>query len=181
MICQSFVLLYCRYKASNEGSFPTATLVNKELGGSYYVTREVVQKLKYEHKLAQVGQSNLALPVDLKESSSDTSTKSIEEKAAATVGVTKKDSTKRGQRSMISGADGVKKEEFSGKAADVFLHEQGCVMASTKVKMPTETSCNTTNNMVQVCLSYKWGTFEQISFGIVVLGANDLYNNLSCL
>jgi hypothetical protein len=153
MICQYIVLLYCRYRASNEGRFPTVSLVKKELGGSYYVTREIVQKLEYEHKLAQVGQSNLAPPVNLKGSSSGASTESIEKKAASTVDVAKKVTTKRGQGSMIFKAEGIKKEELCGEAADVFLDEQGRVMASTKFKMPTETSINTPINMVQVCLS----------------------------
>lgn len=123
--------------------------MRNELGGSYYVTREIVQELEHKYKLARAGQSNLASHVDLKESSSGTSSESIGEKVAPTVAVAKKVATKRDQRSTIFKAEVVKKEELSGKASDVLLDEQSLVVASTKVEVPMETSIHT-NNMVRV-------------------------------
>ncbi|XP_057862183.2 uncharacterized protein LOC131070620 isoform X2 [Cryptomeria japonica] len=38
-----------RYKALNEGKFPTATLTYKEVGGNYYTVREILQELKQEN------------------------------------------------------------------------------------------------------------------------------------
>lgn len=135
MICH-ILLLYCRYRASNEGRFPHVSQVKKEIGGSYYVTREIVQELEYKYKLVQAGQSNLAQPVESKESSNDTSSDSIGEKVASTVDVANKVARKEGQRSME--AEGVKKEELSGKSIEVSVEEQGRLVASN----------DTTTNMV---------------------------------
>ncbi|XP_010918029.1 uncharacterized protein [Elaeis guineensis] len=40
------------YKASNAGKFPTASHIRQEIGGSYYVIREIIQELEYSHKLS---------------------------------------------------------------------------------------------------------------------------------
>ncbi|KAG1355210.1 putative Rhodanese-like domain-containing protein 14, chloroplastic [Cocos nucifera] len=41
-----------KYKASNAGKFPTASHIRQEIGGSYYVIREIIQELEYGHKLS---------------------------------------------------------------------------------------------------------------------------------
>ncbi|KAJ4746920.1 hydroxyproline-rich glycoprotein family protein [Rhynchospora pubera] len=133
------------YRASNEGRFPTSTVVQKEFGGSYYTVREIIQELKY--KLAQVDPPG---PIDLKESRSGVSSDSIGEKVAPTVAVSKKVSVKRDQSSMIFEAEGIKKEELSGKAIDISVEDQIHDMASTKVEVPNETSSYAATNMVKV-------------------------------
>lgn len=40
----------CRYRALNAGKFPTVSLAQKEVGGSFYVVREIIQELAYSHK-----------------------------------------------------------------------------------------------------------------------------------
>ncbi|XP_078167190.1 hydroxyproline-rich glycoprotein family protein isoform X2 [Carex rostrata] len=119
-----------KYRASNEGRFPHVSKVIKEIGGSYYVAREIVQELeyKYKYKLVQAGQSNLAQPVELKESSNGTSSDLIGEKVASTVAVANKVTRKGRQRSTE--AEGVKKEEVCGKSTDVSVEEQGRLVAT---------------------------------------------------
>ncbi|XP_031482222.1 uncharacterized protein LOC116252229 [Nymphaea colorata] len=39
-----------KYRASNNGKFPGVRLARKEVGGCYYVIREIIQELEYEHK-----------------------------------------------------------------------------------------------------------------------------------
>ncbi|KAF3796192.1 hypothetical protein EJ110_NYTH03241 [Nymphaea thermarum] len=39
-----------KYRASNNGKFPGVQLAKNEVGGSYYVIREIIQELEYEHK-----------------------------------------------------------------------------------------------------------------------------------
>ncbi|KAJ3706515.1 hypothetical protein LUZ61_010220 [Rhynchospora tenuis] len=132
------------YRASNEGRFPSSTLVQKEFGGSYYTVREIIQELKY--KLAQVGPSG---PINLKESRSGVSSDSIGEKVAPTVAVSRKVTVKRDQSSMIFEAEGIKEKELSGKAIDVSVEEQVHDVASAKVEVPNETRSFTAINMVK--------------------------------
>ncbi|XP_078167191.1 hydroxyproline-rich glycoprotein family protein isoform X3 [Carex rostrata] len=96
-----------KYRASNEGRFPHVSKVIKEIGGSYYVAREIVQELeyKYKYKLVQAG-----------------------EKVASTVAVANKVTRKGRQRSTE--AEGVKKEEVCGKSTDVSVEEQGRLVAT---------------------------------------------------
>ncbi|KAH9326134.1 hypothetical protein KI387_006312 [Taxus chinensis] len=42
-------LLFFRFKASNKGEFPPVTLTVKEVGGSFYTVREILQELKQQH------------------------------------------------------------------------------------------------------------------------------------
>lgn len=39
-----------KYKTSNKGDFPSISLTHKEVGGSYYIVREIVRELKQEDK-----------------------------------------------------------------------------------------------------------------------------------
>ncbi|CAN6461846.1 unnamed protein product [Victoria cruziana] len=39
-----------KYRTSNNGKFPGAQLTMKEVGGSYYVIREIIQEMEYKHK-----------------------------------------------------------------------------------------------------------------------------------
>ncbi|XP_038976931.1 uncharacterized protein LOC120107648 isoform X2 [Phoenix dactylifera] len=41
-----------KYKSSNAGKFPTASHIRQEIGGSYYVVREIIQELRYNHKMS---------------------------------------------------------------------------------------------------------------------------------
>lgn len=43
-----FLRILCRYKADNGGKYPKVTVTKKEVGGSYYTIREIMQKLIYE-------------------------------------------------------------------------------------------------------------------------------------
>ncbi|KAG6532567.1 hypothetical protein ZIOFF_006415 [Zingiber officinale] len=44
--------IVARYRAQNAGIFPSVSKVQMEVGGSYYVIREMVQELEYNAKLA---------------------------------------------------------------------------------------------------------------------------------
>ncbi|KAF3322343.1 hypothetical protein FCM35_KLT13484 [Carex littledalei] len=140
-----------KYRALNEGRFPHVSKVAKEIGGSYYVAREIVQELEYKYKLVQAGQFNLAQPVELKESSNDTISDSIGEKVASTVAVANKVTRKGGQRSIE--AEGVKKEEPCGKSTDVSVEEQGRLVASN----------DTTTNMDKTQPSFKGKEVKEAS------------------
>ncbi|PKA64141.1 hypothetical protein AXF42_Ash005153 [Apostasia shenzhenica] len=41
-----------KYRASNAGKFPSVSCAQKQVGGSYYIIREIVQELEYNHKRA---------------------------------------------------------------------------------------------------------------------------------
>lgn len=41
-----------KYRASNAGRFPTSCHVHKEIGGSYYIVRQIVQELEYKYKVS---------------------------------------------------------------------------------------------------------------------------------
>ncbi|KAM7479548.1 hypothetical protein LguiA_027761 [Lonicera macranthoides] len=43
-----------KYRAMNSGKFPSASDTYKEVGGSYYVIREMVQELEYKSKLPSI-------------------------------------------------------------------------------------------------------------------------------
>ncbi|XVF12172.1 hypothetical protein REPUB_Repub08aG0091400 [Reevesia pubescens] len=47
-LIQSFVT---RYRSMNAGKFPSASTAQKEVGGSYYVVRKILQELEYKSKL----------------------------------------------------------------------------------------------------------------------------------
>ncbi|KAK3165463.1 hypothetical protein QOZ80_1AG0033470 [Eleusine coracana subsp. coracana] len=38
-----------KYRASNEGKFPTITCVRQQIGGGHYTVREILQELEYNH------------------------------------------------------------------------------------------------------------------------------------
>ncbi|KAL3512972.1 hypothetical protein ACH5RR_025689 [Cinchona calisaya] len=46
---ESFVI---KYRALNSGKFPTVSDTKKEVGGSYYLVRKIVQELQYESKMS---------------------------------------------------------------------------------------------------------------------------------
>ncbi|KAA3483663.1 serrate RNA effector molecule-like protein isoform X1 [Gossypium australe] len=46
-----------RYKSVNAGKFPSVTAVQKEVGGSYYVVRKVLQELEYKSKICSSNSS----------------------------------------------------------------------------------------------------------------------------
>jgi hypothetical protein len=41
----------CRYKSENAGKFPAIKYTQKEVGGSYYTVRDIIQELKYKSKV----------------------------------------------------------------------------------------------------------------------------------
>ncbi|KAJ0963956.1 hypothetical protein J5N97_029078 [Dioscorea zingiberensis] len=47
-----------QYRASNAGRFPTASYVRKQIGGSYYIARQIIQELEFNHKMSLVGKHN---------------------------------------------------------------------------------------------------------------------------
>jgi hypothetical protein len=44
-------LSLCRYRSENAGKFPTVQHTKKEVGGGYYVVREIIQELEYKFKM----------------------------------------------------------------------------------------------------------------------------------
>ncbi|XP_072955546.1 uncharacterized protein [Typha angustifolia] len=46
-----------KYRASHEGKFPTASVVQQEVGGSFYTVREMVQELEYNCKMSPSNKS----------------------------------------------------------------------------------------------------------------------------
>lgn len=48
----------CRYRISNAGKFPTISAAQKEVGGSYYVIRQILQEIQYEFKLSNVNKKD---------------------------------------------------------------------------------------------------------------------------
>jgi hypothetical protein len=44
-------LSLCRYRSENAGKFPTIQHTKKEVGGSYYVVREIIKELEYKFKM----------------------------------------------------------------------------------------------------------------------------------
>ncbi|XVF09365.1 hypothetical protein REPUB_Repub07fG0086400 [Reevesia pubescens] len=53
-LIQSFV---SRYRSMNAGKFPPPSVAKKEVGGSYYVVKKVLQELEYESKLSSSNSS----------------------------------------------------------------------------------------------------------------------------
>ncbi|OAY82364.1 hypothetical protein ACMD2_10217 [Ananas comosus] len=50
------------YRALNGGKFPSAYLVREGVGGSYYIVREIIQELEYNHKMAPLDKFKTAKP-----------------------------------------------------------------------------------------------------------------------
>uniref|UniRef100_A0A0E0K2T9 AT3G52170-like helix-turn-helix domain-containing protein n=1 Tax=Oryza punctata TaxID=4537 RepID=A0A0E0K2T9_ORYPU len=48
------------YKASNDGKFPTTTIVRQHVGGGHYTVREIVQELEYNQRMLQLDKSKAA-------------------------------------------------------------------------------------------------------------------------
>ncbi|XP_022726303.1 uncharacterized protein LOC111282474, partial [Durio zibethinus] len=68
-LIESFVT---RYRSENAGKFPNATAAKKEVGGSYYVVRKVLQELQYKSEICSANSSyeNLSAKVVNKEDKS---------------------------------------------------------------------------------------------------------------
>ncbi|CAN6232604.1 unnamed protein product [Urochloa humidicola] len=49
-----------KFRASNDGKFPTAKSVRQQAGGSYYTVREVLQELQYNHTKGPVANAKAA-------------------------------------------------------------------------------------------------------------------------
>ncbi|KAJ0048235.1 hypothetical protein Pint_16594 [Pistacia integerrima] len=45
-------LMLCSYRATHNGKFPTVTNAQKNVGGSFYVIRTILQELEYESKMS---------------------------------------------------------------------------------------------------------------------------------
>ncbi|XP_077220746.1 uncharacterized protein LOC143854591 [Tasmannia lanceolata] len=50
-IVESFVH---KYRASNAGKFPTPSLAQKQVGGSYYVVRQIIQEMEYACRMSPI-------------------------------------------------------------------------------------------------------------------------------
>lgn len=48
----------CRYRISNAGKFPTTSAAQKQVGGSYYVIRQILQEIQYKFKLSNVSKKD---------------------------------------------------------------------------------------------------------------------------
>jgi hypothetical protein len=44
-----YVATWYRYRASNEGRFPSIKCVRQQIGGGHYTVREILQELEYNH------------------------------------------------------------------------------------------------------------------------------------
>ncbi|OEL14368.1 hypothetical protein BAE44_0024615 [Dichanthelium oligosanthes] len=49
-----------RFRASNDGKFPSASNVRQHIGGSYYTVRELLQELEYNHTKLPLGNAKAA-------------------------------------------------------------------------------------------------------------------------
>jgi len=58
--CNSYFGIIRRYRTLNAGKFPTVSHAQKQVGGSYYVVREIIQELEYNHKMSPWKSENLA-------------------------------------------------------------------------------------------------------------------------
>jgi len=58
--CNSYFGIICRHRALNAGRFPTVSHAQKQVGGSYYVVREIIQELEYSHKMSPWKSEKLA-------------------------------------------------------------------------------------------------------------------------
>ncbi|XP_057969156.1 uncharacterized protein LOC131158358 isoform X2 [Malania oleifera] len=47
-----------RYRDTNGGKFPTVSYAQKQVGGSYYVIRKILQELEYKSKISPLEKSN---------------------------------------------------------------------------------------------------------------------------
>ena len=45
------MLCFCRHRAINAGKFPRISDAVKQVGGSYYVVRKIIQELEYKSKM----------------------------------------------------------------------------------------------------------------------------------
>jgi hypothetical protein len=52
--------IWCRYRASNEGRFPSTTYVRQQIGGSHYIVRGILQELEYNHANPPMGNAKAA-------------------------------------------------------------------------------------------------------------------------
>ncbi|URE06451.1 NUDIX domain [Musa troglodytarum] len=50
-----------KYRASNAGRFPTITYVQREIGGSYYTQKWIVQEIEYHNKLSSLNKGTVQL------------------------------------------------------------------------------------------------------------------------
>ncbi|RZR96903.1 hypothetical protein BHM03_00025995 [Ensete ventricosum] len=50
-----------KYRASNAGRFPRVTYVQKEIGGSYYILKPIVQEIEYNNKLSSSNKGTVQL------------------------------------------------------------------------------------------------------------------------
>ncbi|CAN6687174.1 unnamed protein product [Malus baccata var. baccata] len=73
-----------QYRAKNAGAFPTVSYAQKELGGSYYVVKSVLQELQYRAKMSPSCPAIEDLPVQQKVSETEPLTH-VEEKSTGEV------------------------------------------------------------------------------------------------
>jgi len=52
------LLSLCRYKSENAGKFPAIKYTQKEVGGSYYTVRDIIQELKYKSKVKSLNSTD---------------------------------------------------------------------------------------------------------------------------
>lgn len=56
----SFLSL-CRYQSENAGKLPAIKHTQKEVGGSYYVIREIIQELEYKSKMKPLNKDEISV------------------------------------------------------------------------------------------------------------------------
>ena len=51
------LFLICSYREMNGGKFPSATFAQKQVGGSYYTVRKIIQELHYNSKMSSTNKT----------------------------------------------------------------------------------------------------------------------------
>ncbi|XP_074558006.1 uncharacterized protein LOC141813906 [Curcuma longa] len=124
-----------KYRLSNQGKFPSLNLTHKEVGGSFYIVREIVRDLIQENRVLGPGSPNMKL-LTLKDCLEEHETElyimdSEDELSELSIGLP----VDAQQRETFSHPCGVKDtDEFIAlENKDLFVHEQDSQMVFSHV------------------------------------------------
>ncbi|KAJ4972873.1 hypothetical protein NE237_006047 [Protea cynaroides] len=77
-----------KYRADNSGKFPTPTFAQKNLGGSYYALRQIIQELEYKSNSPPTNRTEESIPRKEVEAASQESLTEVEEDSESKMGCT---------------------------------------------------------------------------------------------
>ncbi|XP_042507562.1 uncharacterized protein LOC122083742 isoform X2 [Macadamia integrifolia] len=77
-----------KYRAENLGKFPTPSIARKNLGGSYYVIRQIIQELEYKSKVSATNKMKENIQKKEVEAAGLESLTKVEEISESTMGFT---------------------------------------------------------------------------------------------